>query len=237
VTGESGSGDLDIKQFLAVYRQVPLDASSLGRRSLLDSMLGQYNKSSTTSQTMTTVKPLAKSKTGAGTETRTETNTKTGVDTATGTNTATATDTAKRPDPESLKPGSITLSTNQSEFNIDEPLVISFSVDKPMYVRLVTLNSQGQVANLFPNPYQSDNYVQPGRQYQIPPRQNANFSLKIRGPVGTEKIRAIAGVKPVTAEQAQLDVNGNFKIDSGSNNLVTAEHDIIILEKAVSQSF
>ena len=55
--------------------------------------------------------------------------------------------------------------------------------------------------------------------------------------MGTEKIRAIAGVKPVTAEQAQLDVNGNFKIDSGSNNLVTAEHDIIILEKAVTQSF
>lgn len=228
VTGENTNADLGIKQFLAVYRQVPLDASALGRRSLVNSMLARYNKGSVVKQA-TTLPPAAKS--GAGTDTASKT------DTVGRTDTATKTDTAATLDPESLKPGSITLSTNQSEFNIDEPLIISFTVDKPMYVRLVTLNSQGQVANLFPNPYQSDNYVQPGRQYQIPPRENANFSLKIRGPVGTEKIRAIAGVKPVTAEQAQLDVNGNFKIDSDSNNLVTAEHDIIILEKAVSQSF
>lgn len=200
LAGAGVNNGLGVEQFLAVYRQVPLDASSLGRRSLADSMVAKYRRGAVATKT-SEIQPVAIPK--AKDETITI------IDT------------------ESLEPGSITLSTNQSEFNIDDQLVISFTVDKPMFVRLVTVNSEGKVANLFPNPFQPDNYVQPGRQYQIPP-QNARFTLKIRGPAGADKIRAVAGVNPVTAEDAQLNPDGSFKIDPKSNNLATAEHDIVI---------
>lgn len=205
VTDTKVSSSLGIEQYLAVYRQVPLDASSLGYRSLANSKLAKYREDSAQAQVASTqiasTQPVIK--------------------------TVAVNNTKTTPNPESLKPGSITLSTNRSEFNIDDNLVISFSVDKPMYVRLVTVNSLGKISNLFPNPYQSDNYVKPGRQYQIPPK-NAEFNLKVRGPEGTDKIRAIAGVKPVTAEDAQLNSDGSFKNDPSTNNFITVEHDIVI---------
>ena len=198
--GENVDNGLGVEQYLAVYRQVPLANSTLGRRSLVDSMIARYRNGTNAAKT-TLIQPVVIPK--AKNETITNS------------------------DPDSTEPGTITLSANQTEFSIDEELIVSFTVDKPMYVRLVTVNSEGKVSNLFPNPYQFDNYAQPGRQYQIPP-QNAKFSLKIRGPVGTDKIRAIAGTRPVTAEDAQLNPDGNFKIDPTSNNLTTAEYNLVI---------
>jgi hypothetical protein len=200
VSGENIDNGLGIEQYLDVYRQVPLANSTLGRRSLVDSMIARYRNGTNAAKT-TLIQPVVIPKT--------------------------KNETITNSDPDSTEPGTITLSANQTEFSIDEALIVSFTVDKPMYVRLVTVNSEGKVSNLFPNPYQFDNYAQPGRQYQIPP-QNAKFTLKIRGPVGTDKIRAIAGTRPVTAEDAQLNLDGNFKIDPTSNNLATAEYDLVI---------
>ncbi len=196
VAAVNANNDLGIDQYLAVYRQVPLNLSALGRRSLADSMVAKYRSGITPAQD-TVVQETTRS---VGT---------------------------RNTDPETQLPGTINLSTNSAEFNIGEQLVVSFTVDKPMYVRLVTVNSEGKVANLFPNPYQSDNYAQPGVQYQIPPR-NAKFALKIKGPVGTDKIRALAGVNPVTAEDIQMNSDGTFKVDPIASNLATAGQDIVI---------
>ncbi len=207
VVSTKGATSIGIEQYLAVYRQIPLDANTLRYRSLADSKLAKYRKDSAptlTASPQSIVKPqvvVNKAKT--------------------------------TPKPESQKPGTITLSTNQSEFSIDDHLVISFTVDKPMYVRLVTVNSQGKIANLFPNPYQQDNYAKPGHQYQIPPK-NAKFTLKVRGPAGTDKIRAIAGIKPVTAENAQLNPDGSFVTDPSRHNFSVAERDIVIYKQRVA---
>jgi len=196
VAGESTTDGIDIEQFLAVFRQVPLDGRSLGRRTLVNAMLENYRRG------IPVQKSIAK---------RTVEITSNGS--------------------ESMLPGKILLSTNRKEYAIGEKLVISFSVDKPMYVRLVTVNSEGKVTNLFPNPYQPDNFVQPGKDYQIPPA-NAQFSLTIRGPVGIDKIRAIAGVNPVTAEDIQMNSDASFKIDPVVGNFATAGQDIVIQQVA-----
>lgn len=201
VAGAAGSKKLGIDQFLAVYRQIPLDANTLGHRSLANTKLAEYRKKSEPTK-IASIQPKVQSAVEKNTT-------------------------------ESLKPGTITLSTNQPEYNIDDYLIISFSVDKPMYVRLVTVNSEGKVSNLFPNPYQSDNFVKPGRKYQIPP-EKAAFTLKIRAPAGLDKIRAIAGVKPVTAEDAQLNPDGSFKNNPSSDNFVIAEQDIVINKQIVA---
>lgn len=207
VVGVKGANNFGIDQYLAVYRQIPLDANTLRYRSLADSKLAIYRKDFAPTPIAST-QPIVKPK-------------------------VVVNKAKTMPNPESQKPGSITLSTNQSEFAIDDRLVISFTVDKPMYVRLVTVNTLGKIATLFPNPYQPDNYVKPGRKYQIPP-QNAQFTLKVRGPEGTDKIRAIAGIKPVTAEDAQLNSDGSFVTDPSSNNFTIAERDIVIHKQRVA---
>ncbi len=115
--------------------------------------------------------------------------------------------------PESNTPiiddGVITLNTDSNNYAIGDTMGIRFSVDQPMFVRLVVINSSGEVSTLFPNPYQSDSYCKPGVEYQIPPR-NADFTLDIGGPVGTDKLRAVASSKPIAAEALHFTPDGEF---------------------------
>jgi hypothetical protein len=106
-------------------------------------------------------------------------------------------------------------------------MVVNFSVDSPMFVRVVVINSSGEISTLFPNVYQSDNYCKPGIIYQIPPAQ-AEFALDIGGPVGTDKIRAIASSTPIAAETLVFTEDGNFDETKMSIYPVRAESDIVI---------
>jgi len=128
---------------------------------------------------------------------------------------------------ELIDDGHLTLWTDKPEYNIGEKMIVSFSVDKPMYVRLVVINSSGEISTLFPNIYQSDNYCKPGVTYQVPP-QAAEFSLDISGPSGTDKIRAIASSRPVAAESLHFTQAGRFDENKMSIYPVRAATDITI---------
>lgn len=124
-------------------------------------------------------------------------------------------------------PGSLNLKTDKSEYAIGEKLKISFTVDKPMYVRLVVINSQGEISTLFPNVYQSDNYCKPGVTYEIPPK-NADFTLDVGGPAGTDKIRAIGSSSPIAAESLFFTESGEFDEARMAALPVKAATDIVI---------
>lgn len=110
---------------------------------------------------------------------------------------------------EAKETGNISLSIDKAKYHIGEQLGINFSVDEPMYVRVALINSKGEVDTLFPNPYQSDNYCKPGKKYKIP-SVGADFTLDISGPVGTDKIRAVASKKPIPAEAIHFTPEGKF---------------------------
>ncbi|MGH8553802.1 MAG: DUF4384 domain-containing protein, partial [Methylococcales bacterium] len=117
--------------------------------------------------------------------------------------------------------------TNKSEFRIGETLSINFTVSDPMYVRIVLINSDGEVSTVFPNVYQSDNYCKPGRTYTIPP-SGADFSLDIGQPIGTDKLRAIASRKPIPAEALSFTSDGQFDETRMAEYQVRASADYVI---------
>jgi hypothetical protein len=129
---------------------------------------------------------------------------------------------------ETKETGSITLSTDKSQYRIGEQLNVNFSVDQPLYVRMVVINSKGEISTLFPNPYQSDNYCKPNRAYKIP-SAGAGFTLDISAPTGTDKIRAIASKKPIPSDALHFTTDGNFdevkmakyKIRNAANYTIT----------------
>lgn len=123
--------------------------------------------------------------------------------------------------------GKLTLWTDKKEYKIGEKMKISFSVDKPMFVRLVVINSKGEMSTLFPNVYQSDNYCKPGVVYQIPPQQ-ADFTLDIGGPAGTDKIRAVGSRNPIAAEALHFMPDGEFNLANMEQLPIRAQTDIII---------
>lgn len=126
-----------------------------------------------------------------------------------------------------IEGGNLMLWTSKSDFEIGEKMAVSFSVDKPMYVRIVVINSVGEVSTLFPNIHQNDSYCQPGIMYQVPPQQ-ADFTLDIGGPTGVDKIRAIASSTPIAAESLKYTQSGDFDESKMETFLVRAAADIVI---------
>jgi hypothetical protein len=129
--------------------------------------------------------------------------------------------------PPAQREGQLTLGTDKSMYKIGDKLRINFTVSEPMYVRMVVINSKGSIDTLFPNTYQSDNYCKPGIKYSIPSR-GTNFSLDIGGPVGTDKIRAIASSKPIPADAMFFNKEGQFDDSKMSGYSVRAATDYSI---------
>lgn len=123
--------------------------------------------------------------------------------------------------------GQLTLSTDKPNYKIGEKLRINFTVSKPMYVRMVVINSKGSIDTLFPNTYQSDNYCKPGTTYSIPAK-SADFSLDIGGPIGIDKIRAVASSKPISADALFFTQDGQFEASKMSKYTVRAATDYSI---------
>ncbi|MFK5983798.1 MAG: DUF4384 domain-containing protein [Pseudomonadota bacterium] len=113
------------------------------------------------------------------------------------------------PKQEVAETGQLKIWTNKRKYRVGDTMDVMFSVDKPMFVRLMIVNSQGEVSTLFPNPMQSDNYLKPGKTYQIPP-VGADFTLDIGGPVGTDHLKGVASKNPVPANVIYFDSVGNF---------------------------
>lgn len=112
--------------------------------------------------------------------------------------------------------GNLKIWTDKSNYKIGDTMTVMYSVDKPMYVRLMIYNSQGKIDTLFPNPLQSDQLFEPGKTYQIPPA-GAEFTLDIGGPAGIDYIKGVASKNPVLANSIVFDSSGSFDANKMKN--------------------
>lgn len=94
------------------------------------------------------------------------------------------------------QPGNINIWTKKNSYQLGENLQLSFTVDRPLYIKIVIINSEGKLATLFPNPYQTENYCKTDTTYQIPPK-NADFNLDIGAPKGQDKIIIVGSSSPI----------------------------------------
>ncbi len=190
--------------YLALFENVPLDFQAQARRKAVDAMLVNYQKGLTT-VAMHEEEPNVKPKP------------------------------AYSPKPKApAKLGEIKLWLNKPAFQIGEPMEIFFEVTKPMFVRIVTINSVGQLSTLFPNPYQNDNFVRPGRTYRIPPA-SAPVSLTVGAPEGVDKIRAIASLDPISADSLPLNESGEF-VPGAAQKFAIAGTEFQVLSAPQSQA-
>lgn len=132
-----------------------------------------------------------------------------------------------KPAPVATSNGRVMVGTDKSDYKVGDKLKINFSVTEPMYVRMVVINSKGDIDTLFPNAYQSDNFCKPGVKYSIPSARS-EFTLDIGGPVGTDKIRAVASNKPIPADALFFTKEGQFDDSKMSAYKVRAATDYTI---------
>lgn len=77
------------------------------------------------------------------------------------------------------------------DYRIGDYLTLEIQPEEDCYVMLLNWDEAGTLTQLFPNKYQSDNFVREGQTYRFP-GPNANFDFRVAGPAGKERFKLIA---------------------------------------------
>ncbi|MCY3844096.1 MAG: DUF4384 domain-containing protein [Acidobacteria bacterium] len=93
-----------------------------------------------------------------------------------------------------------------------EGVRVFVETNKDAYVTVLNVDPTGESTVLFPNRYQSDNFVAAGRPLQVP-AATARFRIVVSGNVGTELLKVIASTRPIPLFEArQLAEAGPFQV-------------------------
>lgn len=87
-------------------------------------------------------------------------------------------------------PFRVELWMNQKSYQPGDSIEFSFRTERDCYLTLIDVATEGVIRVIFPNQFHPDNHVQANRIYSIP--GNYGFEMKITGPLGIERIKAIA---------------------------------------------
>lgn len=114
-------------------------------------------------------------------------------------------------------------------YRIGQKIVVGFRANRDCYLTLLNIGTSGKLTVLFPNSLHKDNFLQAGRDYQIP-ASNDEFEYELQGPTGIEKIKAIATLKPVELLESNFAPDGSLfrTVDAASG-----ARDIAVVQKKV----
>ena len=93
-----------------------------------------------------------------------------------------------------------------------EDVQMFVETNKDAYVTVLNVDPAGETTVLFPNRYQSDNFVAARRALRVPD-QTAKFRIVVSGDVGTELLKVIASTRPIPLLKAlELGEAGPFQV-------------------------
>lgn len=78
---------------------------------------------------------------------------------------------------------------DRARYHIGDPLRISFGVNRDAHVFIFDTDAAGVSRLIFPNYYDTDNFLRAGKSYYIPDR---GYQMEVAGPAGNETLTAIA---------------------------------------------
>ncbi|MBI4715668.1 MAG: DUF4384 domain-containing protein [Nitrospirae bacterium] len=104
--------------------------------------------------------------------------------------------------------------TDQPVYRIGEAVTFSFRSSRDGYLTLFDIGTSGEVRVLYPNRFHPDSFVEAGKIYRIPD-PSAGFQIRVAGPSGLERVKAIATLEPVTLLDVDLSA-GFFSISPES---------------------
>ena len=99
----------------------------------------------------------------------------------------------------------IDVTPDKTQYRVGDYLTLRMSVDRPCYVTVLNWDKEGTFAVLFPNKFRSNNYIEPGQMEPFPHPTKDHFSIRLPGPVGTERFKVIA-VRTRTANDALQNI-------------------------------
>ncbi|MPY66386.1 DUF4384 domain-containing protein [Deinococcus sp. SDU3-2] len=101
-------------------------------------------------------------------------------------------------------------------YRVGESISISTSVNRDAYVYLFNVDATGEVSQILPNRLGGENFVKANTTVTFP-QAGANFTFTVDGPVGLNKVLALASLTPLNLDQVS-----SFKTQQDQFATVTA---------------
>jgi hypothetical protein len=121
-------------------------------------------------------------------------------------------------------PLNVRLWTDKKVFKKGDKIRIYIQGNKPFYARVHYRDAKGEIVQLLPNPYRTDNYFNGGVIYVIP-SGNDRFDLEVSPPFGEESISLYASTSPL----GDIGLSG----DGAVYQVITKENDIGIKTRGI----
>ena len=94
--------------------------------------------------------------------------------------------------------------TDKKEYEVNEKIIFYVKVEKNGYLTMLDVGPNGDITVIFPNKSHRDNFVRAGVTYKVPSPIDG-FELKVQGPAGLERIKAIVTLNKVSLLKLDLD--------------------------------
>jgi hypothetical protein len=95
-----------------------------------------------------------------------------------------------------LGPLAVQVWTDKKDYSGGEKIKIYIKGNKPFYARVLYKDVKGELLQLLPNPYRTDDYFNGGVIYEIP-SGNDKFEIEVSPPFGEESITVLASTSPL----------------------------------------
>ncbi|MDB5046580.1 MAG: S-layer protein [Deinococcus sp.] len=86
-------------------------------------------------------------------------------------------------------------------YRVNEPIKISTSVNRDAYVYLFNLDSSGEVTQILPNRISGNEALVKANTTRVFPAAGDNFTFSVDGPIGLNKVLALASLTPLNLDQ------------------------------------
>ena len=117
-----------------------------------------------------------------------------------------------------------------------DTLTLTVDVTEDAYVWVFDTGTSGKVHQIFPNRYESDNFVRAGNAISIPP-PGSEYQLLVSHPKGVELLTVIASKDdiPMTRDLVDQDTEAGPFLALGDADSVAKDLNITLKEKPVSR--
>jgi hypothetical protein len=131
------------------------------------------------------------------------------------------------------------ISTDKNAYRIGEKVVFEFKADRDCYLSIIDIGTSGQTLILFPNKWHPENKIKKDQVYSIPP-SGSQFTYKVAGPVGTERVKIIACIEPIMGKvpslQEEIKTRVSQNQDTGGVFLSMKSPQIVLKDLAIEFS-
>ena len=130
-------------------------------------------------------------------------------------------------------PLNVQLWSDKKGYKETEKIKIYIRGNKPFYARVVYKMINGELRQLFPNPFRQSNYFNGGAIYAIPSPED-QFELEVEPPFGKETIVVYASTAPLGEIDLTPD-GGVYKINTESEKIGVKTRGVSLKEKNPGQ--